>query len=539
MRGRTDRPPTGAGQARAVVATPGPDIRRVVSLALLTAALFFSLPSLASAGTTRLPLGQFGGAGGPTFSRLGGLAVDQNSGDVYAYDSAAESIFKFTSAGAVTDFSALGSNAIGGVGGAGAGENEIAVDSSSGETAGDIYVANNSSLLIYGPEGSPRGELTGEEPCGVAVDSAGDVYVGRYPETVQRYVPGAGQDAPTDSDLTATLTAPINLCNVGVQGDGSDVYAAHYNGGLYRYSASQFGEPQAAGTELDPAAYTLAVDPGSNHVFADEGDRVAEFDGAGNPVSTFGSGELSASSGVAVDAGGEVYVADGQTIQVFGPTVVTLPDAATEGATQIGETTAILNGTIGAAGGPEANCEFQYTTEANFEVGGFEGAKSIACSPPGPFSGSTTRGVEAEPGDLLAGTAYRFRVLANNENGSSPGAALGFETTTGPPLEGRGYELVSTGSKNDNDAMAVPVATLLHLDFQNFALVGSSGNSLEWDDRVPVPIRCRRTAYETITSRRADRPSGGRRLRSWHLPALAGTNSSSFGPPPPTFKRWS
>jgi hypothetical protein len=403
---------------------------------LVVVILFSAVPALAA--QTHPALGQFGGAGGPTFSGLGGLAVDQTSGDLYAYDSGAEAVFRFDSSGAPVDFNSTGTNEITGVGGSGGGENEIAIDSSSGETAGDVYVANNSSLLIYGPEGSPRGELTGEEPCGVAVDSAGDVYVGRYPETVDKYTPAPGEDAPTDADLSPVhLTAPIGLCNVGAQGDGSNVYTATYNGGLHKYPASQFGEPEAAGTELDPAANTLAVDPGSDHVFADEGAQVAEFDGSGEPVSTFGSGELSESSGVAVDsAGGDVYVADGETIRVFGP-LATLPEATTGGASAIGPEGATLEGEVDPDGEPLTGCRFQFVPQSQFEAGGYTHvtpAQEAQCLPP---FGSIPADEQEHPVSatltaLTPNTAYHFRLLAENAGGPAFGADHIF-TSAGPP----------------------------------------------------------------------------------------------------------
>lgn len=435
--------------------------RGVSTFAALTL-LVLGLGSVrAVAAETHLSLGPFGGGSGPTFSRLGGLAVDQSTGDIYAYDSGAESVYRFDSDGNPVEFSALGTNEIPAVGGAGASENEIAVDSSSGETAGDIYVANNTGLLIYGPEGSPRGELSGAEPCGVAVDSAGNVYVGRYPETVDKYAPASGQDAPTDADLSATLTAPISLCNVGVQGDGSSVYAATYRGAVHKYAASQFGEAEASGTELDPAAEgSLAVDPGSGHVFVDEGTQIAEFDAAGGQVSTFGAGELSESVGVAVDAtSGDVYVANGETIAVFGP-LVTVPDATTGEASGIGPGGEVtLNGTVEPDGIELTECLFEYGTGTAY-------GQTVACAetPAEIGSGEGAVAVHAELSGLPAGD-YHFRLTAANANGPSHGADAAFALTGPPAIEGESAVALYTEAELTATINPGNLATTYHFEY--------------------------------------------------------------------------
>lgn len=387
--------------------------------------------------------------------------MDQRNGDLYAYDSGAGSVYRFDFAGNPIEFPILGGNQIPGVGGAGAGENEVAVDSSSGETAGDIYVATNTSLLIFGPEGSPRGELTGTEPCGVAVDSAGKVYVGRYPQTVDKYTPAPGQDAPTDADRSAApLTAPIQLCNVGAQGDGANVYAAKYNGGLHQYPVSQFGEPEASGTELDPVANTLAVDPGSGHVFADDGGQVTEFDSTGALVSTFGAGQISGSTGVAVDStSGDVYVANGETITVFGP-LVTVPDANTGDASGIGPGGRVtLNGTVDPDGIELSECIFEYGTTTSY-------GQTVACAetPAGIGSAHGAVAVHAEVASLPAGE-YHFRLTAANANGPSHGADASFALSGPPTIEGE--SAVALYSEAELKATVNPgnLATTYHFEY--------------------------------------------------------------------------
>jgi hypothetical protein len=100
------------------------------------------------------------------------------------------------------------------VGGAGGAENEVAVDNSSQATKGDVYVANGGHVGIYASTGVLLGELNGNvesevpgapwgEPCGVAVDLSGSVYVGLSPEHVSKYTPGVGENPVVNKDYVA------------------------------------------------------------------------------------------------------------------------------------------------------------------------------------------------------------------------------------------------------------------------------------------------------------------------------------------------
>ena len=113
-----------------------------------------------------------------SFSNVQGVATDA-AGDVYVFDAGAGTIFKFDAAGNPVNFAATGTNEITGLGAGGPSENEIAVDRSTGPTAGDIYLANGSrsAVQIFSPAGSSLATLIPEEgipwegeACGVAVD---------------------------------------------------------------------------------------------------------------------------------------------------------------------------------------------------------------------------------------------------------------------------------------------------------------------------------------------------------------------------------
>jgi hypothetical protein len=392
----------------------------------MLAAGLLLLPSSALALETHPLTGSFGpdGTTGTSFANVQGVAVDQTSGNVYVYDTGEGKVYKFDSAGNPVNFSSTGTNAIEGVGGAGAGENQLAVAPAGapGGTAGDIYVAKYPAVVVYGPDGALVGELTSEGACGVATDPAGHVFAGVYPRPIKEYIPTA--NAPFAAEKTGESTAPFpGSCNIAVDGLGN-VYAADYEGTVITKLEGIEDDP---GTPIKPGVEknSLAIDPANNDLYADRGSEVAQYSSTGTLLRSFGSGVLTGSHGVGVSpVAGKIYVGNGASVEVFGSTLVRLPDVEAKAANEVKRTTATLNGTISAAGGPEADCEFQYTTEGDPN---FESATSVPCSPAGPFTGTAVETVKAEISGLNAQSAYRFRVVGSNENGVNS-SALGFET---------------------------------------------------------------------------------------------------------------
>jgi hypothetical protein len=371
--------------------------------------------------------GPDGVGGTESFERVQSLAVDPANGDTYVYDGGAGKVYKFDSAGAPVNFSATGTNAISGVGGGGgAAEFEIALApaGSPGGTIGDIYVANNGQAIhVYSPSGTELGELPqGGETCGVATDPSGNFYAGVYSKTINKFTPSA--NPPLETDVTGTGTVEQGICNVAADGLGN-VYAANYSGsGLYKLE----GLGDTTPTLIDSAANTMAIAPGSNDLYADHGNEVFQYDSSGTPIGSFGNGDVSESRGVAVNSGAsKIYVGTPTKVKVFGP-ATTVPDAITEAADAITKTTATLHGKVGAAGGPDATCVFQYTRASDYFEHGFEGASEAPCNPAGPFSGSSTTPVTATATGLSIETEYRFRLLANSSAGSNGGPALSFRT---------------------------------------------------------------------------------------------------------------
>ncbi len=249
------------------------------------------------------------------------------------FDAGEGKVYKFNAAGEPAKFSGLNADAITGVAGAPANQDELAVDSSSGPAKGDIYVADGSAsgseVLIFGADGEPRGTLnSGVEssggawglPCGVAVDPAGHVYVGLI-GYVDKFTPVAGATPVTDADYTSKLSGVSSMaavCNIAADAEES-LYAATYFGGIItKYPASQFSasEVQATGTQVDELGTTLAVDPLSGDLFADEKADVAQFRSSGALIGRFANsapGAINESFGIAVNGTSkDVYVSTGE-----------------------------------------------------------------------------------------------------------------------------------------------------------------------------------------------------------------------------------
>ena len=183
---------------------------------------------LAQARLVRPHSGSFGpaGVGAGTFGQVKSIAVDQSTGDIYVFDQAKEAIYKFTSTGEPANFSSTGTNEIEGVASYGEkGQQQIAVDSSSGPDKGDIYFANNiyyvgnPTVDVYSAAGSKIGELEGpphlseEGPAGVAVDSSGALYVSISTKLIDKYVPVT--NPVKSSDLAESMSAGFETLQPG------------------------------------------------------------------------------------------------------------------------------------------------------------------------------------------------------------------------------------------------------------------------------------------------------------------------------------
>lgn len=392
-------------------------------------------------------------------------------------------IVRYHANGTPAPFSALGSNVIDGRGTGDetpqgglhfsirAKEAQIAIDESGGETDGDIYVTQvkSDSVDIFSSAGAYLGQLTQYEttpgspgtlspllePCGVAVDPAGNLFIGDFSAKLHEYTPSTNPVSNTDNSANPAFSEACNLA-LGAGPTAGSLFAQRFNGALFKLSTA--GELKYEVSNLNT---TLAVDPGSGHLLTATGSAVREYDASGASSAT----ELhslpagSEVQGIAAEgSSGNLYLSrvGDSHLDVYSPWVV-VPDVATEAATAIGPATATLHAAISAAGGPNATCSFQYLPRATYESqraaaeiegkntfevaeAAFAGAQTKPCQPAGPFTGSGSSQVSSEAGPLAHETAYAFRVVGENEHTShpadDPGAALFFSTFGKPQVKG-------------------------------------------------------------------------------------------------------
>jgi len=464
--GSTQRQATGLGRVfRGADATRGvssdangssasaPAARRLVLpvsvFAALVALMVVAIP--ASATKTHLFKETFGSAAQPSFSLARSVAVNQSTGDVLVMDAGGTpSIKRFKADGTADSFSALGTNVIDGKGSgdetpqnglsfASASESQIAVDNSGTATDGDIYVTQGSPSLIniFSGAGAYLGQLTKAgatnftKACGVAVDSAGAVYVGDYSGGIRKFVPAA--NPPVNTDNTATFTTTTQPCNLAA-GSGATagfLFPAQYNGPISKIDSAT-GELKY--TVSSGSNTTVSVDPGTGHVYATTGSTIKELDASGagsaTSVSSF-SLEGSVVQGLAVrGSSGNVYVSrsGNAKVEVFGP-LVTIPGVTTGSASGIEKTTATLNGTVNPDGVELSECKFEYGKTTGY-------GQSAPCtqSPATIGTGTSDVAVSANLSGLELGAEYHFRLVARNPSGTVNGADSAFKLKSPPAI---------------------------------------------------------------------------------------------------------
>ncbi|MBS1520988.1 MAG: hypothetical protein JST50_08335 [Bacteroidetes bacterium] len=235
------------------------------------------------------------------FNHPFGLAVDAN-GNLYIADEGNSVIRKMDSTGLVSTFAGVG-----GVKGSANGVDSLATFNKpfgvATDAAGNVYVADagNNQIRMIGITGmvstfagtgiaggsNVADSVSFNSPLGVAVDQTGNVYVADYENNLIRKITQAG--------VVSTLAGS------GAQGadDGLD-------------TAATFNLPEA-----------LAVDAAGNVYVADNGNnlirkvtpagQVSTFAGSGQPGSGDGKGasaSFNSPFGIAIDANGNLYVAD-------------------------------------------------------------------------------------------------------------------------------------------------------------------------------------------------------------------------------------
>jgi DNA-binding beta-propeller fold protein YncE len=390
-----------------------------------------------------------------------GVAVDDETGDVYVADTGNHRVSEFTSTG--TPLRAFGAD----VGGAGvdvctatclAGTSGsapgqlgtptfIAVDNSAGPSHGDVYVADSADNVIskfdaagalvtsWGTGGQLDGSSAEEGPFaqldGIAVDPAGNLWVQGNAEVFEFTQAGA---------FVRNWTSTLGTQPTGIALDGAEhIYLldGFERGPIHRFSTS--------GTDLGavygPAGTYfsgLTADQAHNDLYVDEegasiGDlspRCEPSAGECSPVQVFGEGDLHAGAGLAIDsATGTLYAASTADDQI---TVFPVAIEATIAApTEVKATTATLHGEVNPEGSLLSRCIFEYGE------GSAEGHAGVPCETEHgePLDGNTPIAVHADVSGLSGGTPYAFRLRATNAAGDVKSEEEELHTLALPTIE--------------------------------------------------------------------------------------------------------
>jgi hypothetical protein len=313
------------------------------------------------------------------------------------------------------------------------------------QTTGTVYFLDQHfGLFAYDPGDPtatpifniPASELN--DPCGVAVDSFGTVWVAeKGTQTVNGFTPAGVPLATPAIDVSPTMIPPLPGKNPGcsiafdLATDDLFVSDSQKTPNLFRYTAASgytsFSPFAVPSTEVGQMAIDqtrgILYTPGSNF-------KVDAYDIAtGALLERAGPGDHPY-FGVAVDeATNDLYTtaisgSNGQSGEVFDLPAVDLPDAGTKAASNITRTSATLNARMDpASGGDITACHFDYGTDTSYALG------TLPCTP-GPNYLSPQNVSADTPTNLTPDTIYHYRVVGTNGGGTLTGPDLTFRTKT-------------------------------------------------------------------------------------------------------------
>ncbi len=288
----------------------------------------------------------FAGTGGEPFGSLSGLALDA-TGNLYVTASASNLVLKVTPNGAVSTIAGTGGSG-GGWGYSGDGGPATAAQmgpfGAAPDASGNLFIADTYNNVIrkvasngiittvagtgawgYSGDGNAATGATLASPFWVAPDPTGNLFIADTSNNVVRRVTPAGT-------ITTWVAASVGLRNLqGLAVNSSNLFIADTGNNVIREAPSSgvgiIGTVGGNANLHNPGA--VAVDSAGNLFIADTGDEVIRKitpDGAVSTVAGGGtswddgipatSAELGHPQGVAVDASGNVFIADTQNLYI-------------------------------------------------------------------------------------------------------------------------------------------------------------------------------------------------------------------------------
>jgi len=431
---------------------------------------------------------EFSTAGGqvPSFVKPVALAVDPVSGDLLVVDVEAKTIHRFKPDGSADNFSALGTNMIDGQGILpctppssecdGTPQNgldfgfgnprevqvAIAPPGSAGGTAGDIYVTqprhSHNLIDIFAPSGAYLGQLIASSEgsfggviTGVAVDSAGSVYVSDTAGKIHKYVPTANPVTNANNTANFTRETAASLA-AGIGSTAGSIFSDKFGSEPVKLNSGT-GAQQCVISSGE--SVTVTVNPTSGAVFSATESEATEYEGscAAEPLPRPSIKPVAAGIKGIAAIGETVYLSrEGHpTIEVWER--VKLPEAITEPPSPIEVEGATLRGEANPEGIALGECLFRYQSKAEYLAAGNKfsaAAKNAPCEEPdaaGVGTGSSFVPVHAKA-PLASGTEYVSELFLVNEN-----------TPPGEPVGGGTVEFATPGAQINGESASQITAT--------------------------------------------------------------------------------
>jgi DNA-binding beta-propeller fold protein YncE len=423
----------------------------------LAAGLLFSAPP-ASAFTEYQNVSSFGTS---TLSFPQRITVDQINGDVLVADGGTGRVRRFTPVNRSNPSEGYSSGAS--IPMTFASPSGIAVDTSEGESQGDIYVSDQgveaNTVYKFLPSGEPDPttpsfgsgatpvSLSG--PTGVAVDPAnGNVYVADGSRNEIDIYTSSGEfidqfEIEGPSDLAFDSTG----AHLYVEDENTETVKEVDAAGT---PVLQTDGPNAGTDVVDDSgvATAVVVNPTNGTVYvATRFDQRVDLYGPSGatlepPVI---STPFYFTFGIAVDgATGTVFIDNLECCSgpgtVYAYKAILLPNVTSGPPTSTGQTFGTLTGNLDPAGnGPVTACYFEYGTDTSY-------GHIIGCSPEAPYAGPTD--VSAELSGLSTETTYHYRLVAENANGAHAGLDETFVPhAVGGLASGPASEIAATTAK--------------------------------------------------------------------------------------------